>query len=103
MDSFNKIISFFLGLVVVIVFLAFATGRLKLPGQKTAFFGKPSPTPTPISSVKIEGKSNQVQVNNYQTQMGKTPKNIPATGVETLFFPTVISLALAGGYLRKMR
>jgi len=52
MDSANKVISFVLGLVVVIVFIAVITGRIKLkPPSSLPFFRKTaittSPTPKP--------------------------------------------------------
>lgn len=103
MDSFNKIASFVLGLVVVIVFFAVVTGKIKL-GKYTPSFAK-KPTPSPSSSVVIENsntktgtvnKSNTSKTNLYTT----TPKKIPSTGVETIFIPSLLISALGGSFLR---
>lgn len=98
MDSFNKVFSFILGLVVVIVFFAVLTGKIKLPtGKKTStvpLFAKTSPTPTPISKINIEQKTQKnYQVNNYQVSNTKT---IPATGLPTIFLPSLLASALIG-------
>lgn len=94
MDNFNKLISFFLGLVVVVVFFAVITGRIDLKNKIPLIAKKnsisPTPTtkliPTPISSIKIE---NNTQYSRYQT----TTKSIPATGspTEVLFLIPVFS------------
>jgi cellulase/cellobiase CelA1 len=48
MDSFNKVISFVLGLVVVLVFFAVVTGKINLTGKtKTISTSKSILTPTP--------------------------------------------------------
>ncbi len=109
MDSFNKVISFVLGLVVVLVFFAVVTGKLNLTGKPsstttlktTGFFNfsKTSPTPIPTkkpsSTVKVETGVNGNNV--YST----TPKSIPATGLPTLFIPTLLSGLIGGNFLRK--
>lgn len=102
MDSFNKVISFILGLVVVIVFFAVVTGRLKIGKFNPQVFSKKlTPTPTPISSINIPS-TDQAQTttkyNNYKTQ---NPKTIPATGIPTFFIPSLIGGALGGSFLRK--
>ena len=103
MDSFNRVISFVLGLVVVLVFFAVVTGRLKLPGRLSLPFTKgatptptKAPTPTPISTVKIN--------NSYKTQPTRVPTKpgtIPATGLPTLFIPSLLAGAAGGMFLRK--
>lgn len=103
MDSFNKVISFILGLVVVIVFFAVITGRLKIGKFNPPVFSKKlTPTPTPISSVNIPPVNNENQTtiknNNYKIQNTKT---IPATGLPTFFIPSLITGALGGAFLRK--
>lgn len=100
MDSFNKVISFVLGLVVVLVFVAVITGKLNLkkktsptPTSKTTSFfnfGRVSPTPTPT-------KKPSSTVNVYSP----TPKSIPATGLPTLFTPALLSGLIGGSFLRK--
>ena len=111
MDSFNKVISFVLGLVVVLVFFAVVTGKLNLTGKSssptasktTGFFnfGKTSPTPTPtkklssITSVNTNG-------NNIYKQSNQIPKSIPSTGLPTLFVPVLLSGLVGGNFLRKI-
>ncbi len=122
MDSFNKVISFVLGLVVVLVFFAVITGKLNLKGKtspttttkSTGFFnfGKssptstPTPTPTKISSVTLSTSTKEIKGNNLYKQNDSTvktsnPKSIPSTGLPTLFIPTLISGLLGGSFLRK--
>ena len=129
MDSFNKVISFVLGLVVVLVFLAVITGKINLkkkpastlavtptPIEKKSegFFGffkpasptstqTPNPTQKPSSTVKIEaGVNGSSDYKSYnQTSGSSTPKSIPATGLPTLFIPALLSGVLAGSFLRK--
>jgi len=120
MDSFNKVISFALGLVVVLVFFAVVTGKINLksktstttakttitptPAQKNSggFFGlfkpaTPTPTPTskPVSSTSEGTSENNVYKQNTTTS---SAKSIPSTGLPTLFIPFLIS-GLAGGSL----
>ena len=114
MDNFNKVLSFILGLVVVIVFFAVLTGRLSLKkgfpfiSTKTtpAISTKATPTakadvtptPTPVSSVVVSSPTPTYQ--RYQTTT-KTPSSIPSTGSPTLLLPFLISTLAAGFYLRK--
>ena len=91
MDSFNKIISFVLGLVVVVVFLAVISGRLNLGSKKAS----PTPTPTVAGTSISKAIISQTPINNYQN-----PKTIPSTGPE-LLFPLVFSSFLSGLYLKK--
>lgn len=95
MDSFNKVISFVLGLVVVLVFLAVVTGKLNLKGKSTSTSNiTPTPTQKP-SSVTINTNTNE---NNVYSS---TPKSIPATGLPTLFIPMLLSGLVGGNFLRK--
>ncbi|MBI5123775.1 hypothetical protein HZA75_08030 [Candidatus Roizmanbacteria bacterium] len=93
MDSFNKVISFVLGLVVVLVFLAVITGKLNL---KSKPFGGSSPTSTPTPTQK----PSPTNVYN-QTSISTAPKSIPATGLPTLFIPMLLAGLVGGGFLRK--
>ncbi len=118
MDSFNKVISFALGLVVVLVFFAVVTGKINLksktstsasksiltptPAQKNngGFFGlfksatsTPTPTAKTISSIKMDTSEDNVYKQNTTTS---SAKSIPSTGLPTLFIPILIS-GLAGG------
>jgi len=119
MDSFNKVISFVLGLVVVLVFFAVVTGKINLksktspssPVQKNSggFFGlfkSASPTPTLIptstpSSITINTSGNNVYKQNNQTSQYSNAKSIPSTGLPTLFIPILFSGLVGGSFLRK--
>lgn len=102
MDNFNKVISFVLGLVVVIVFFAVITGRIKLGKYTPSFAKKPTPTPTVVSSIKIEEEKTVVSTNNnYQYQTTKTPSKIPSSGLPTFFIPSLLAGVFGGSYLRK--
>lgn len=102
MDSFNKVVSFILGLIVVVVFLAVISGRLNLKNKSLTLGGASSPTPSPT---KMAGsQSTQTATNTYQatSTTGKNgAKSIPATGVPTLFLPSALSALLAGLKLRE--
>lgn len=105
MDNFNKVISFILGLVVVIVFFAVITGRLNLRGRiplltKSAT-PTPTTTPTPISTVKISPPppASSQSYNRYQ----KTPSTIPATGSPTIFLPILTASLLVGLRLKNFK
>jgi len=115
MNNFNKVLSFILGLVVVIVFFAVLTGRInlrsRLPFLNTKAELTPTPkikiTPTPISSVTVSNNfsttsSNQstMSYNRYQTST-KTPSTIPSTGSPTLLLPLFFSTLGVGIYLKK--
>ncbi len=77
MDSFNKIISFILGLIVVVVLLVILTGRfnlrekflpLKDTTNVTSKSGKTTPTPTPKGGTAVaEVIPTIVQVTPGQT------------------------------------
>ena len=117
MDSFNKVISFILGLVVVLVFVAVITGKLNLKSKSsstsapktTSFFnfGRVSPTPTPTqkpsSTIKVETgvNGNNVYKQYNQTSKTSTAKSIPSTGLPTLFIPALLSGLIGGSFLRK--
>lgn len=125
MDSFNKVISFVLGLVVVLVFFAVVTGKINLKGklgttanitptptktqQKNSggffgFFKSNSPTPTPTqkpSSIVINTNENNVYKQNNQLTQYPTAKSIPSTGLPTIFIPILFSGLAGGSFLRK--
>ncbi len=108
MDSFNKIISFVLGLVVVIVFFAVVTGRINFKGglprlTKATVTPTQSPTPTPSSgsgSRVVISPTSTMGRYEQQAQKSKTTQ-IPATGLPTLFIPSLLAGALSGAFLRK--
>jgi len=125
MDNFNKVLSFILGLVVVVVFFAVLTGRLSFKKNFPFITSKsnsmtksdgitPTPrltiTPTPVSSLVISSQKTSSSKENasddnsyyrrYQTT-STTPKSIPSTGSPTFLIPFFISTLGFGFYLRK--
>jgi len=108
MDSFNKIISFVLGLVVVIVFFAVVTGKInlktgfpKLAPKKTT---TPTATlsPTPISKITVNEKTNETLSYGKYENSQKTA-SIPETGISSLFLPALLSGAVFGSFLKNKR
>lgn len=119
-SSFNKIISFVLGLIVVIVFFAIITGRINI-NRNIPFFSRrtssitPTLTPTPqstiVSSVTIEDRKSDNMKNKYQeannkyltTENQKKPTTIPAAGLPTFFVPLMFIGFLGGYFLKKTK
>ena len=125
MEGFNKAISFILGLVVVVVFIAVLTGRInlknKIPSFTGGIFSRTTPTPTvfiPTDQPTTVVLDNQNQAQNttdnqentnyhqYQTNNPTTVSNgkttsIPNTGPE-LFFPLVVSGLSIGLYFKNL-
>lgn len=110
MESFNKLISLFLGLVIVIIVFGIITGRIDF-NNRLPFLGKKQEkiTPTPDKkdqNVKIKVSSEtSTQYNLYQkptlTIAQKYVSSIPQTGVPTVFIPLTICGLLGGFYIRK--
>lgn len=123
MDSFNKVISFALGLIVVLVFFAVVTGKINLksktstsaskttitptPAQKNnggffGFFKSSTPTPTPTTKSTSSNTEETGENNVYkQNTTTSSAKSIPSTGLPTLFIPMLISGLAGGSLLRK--
>lgn len=112
MDSFNKIISFVLGLVVVIVFFAVVTGRINFKGglprltkATTTPTQPPTPSPSTQSGTKVVINPTSGAQGRYQQQTQKTTtsstKQIPATGLPALFIPSLLASAGAGAFLSR--
>lgn len=117
MEQFNKVISFVLGLVVVIIFLAVATGRINLRGgiwpftraRTTPTAARTTPTPTPPRGLALtQTPRNQGQTaptpggtayNRYNYN-GSTPSTIPNTG-PALLLPIAAASLLGGSILKK--
>lgn len=115
MDNFNRTISFVLGLVVVIVFLAVISGRINLK-NKLSSLTKSSTTPPPktttmptpankkiISQISVAPTSF---INNYQTNkpinaQQNNLKTIPNTGLPTILLLLLFSSLLMGFGLKK--
>lgn len=110
MENINKLISLFLGLIVVVIFFAVISGRIDLKGK---FFklGKGSTTPTPTPKTQPIKVTSEVDegVHLYQkptlTQAQKYSKttSIPATGAPTIFLPLAFSSFFGGVWLRKLK
>ena len=115
MDGFNKVISFVLGLVVVIVFLAIISGKIdlrkRIAGISTTkttstgfslFGSKPTTTPTPTITPTQKPTTTYNQYNNQNSnKTSQTPKKIPNTGSPTIIIPLLFSSLAGGVYLRK--
>lgn len=111
MDNFNKIISFVLGLIVVVVFLLIATGKLKVFNSKSGLFnvsrGNTVASPTPTAKPTIVAQNNEGITPTDEPKITSTPKvlptnnpakdikTIPSTGASTdLLIATLIMLAV---------
>ncbi len=118
MDSFNKVISFILGLVVVIVFVAVLMGKIKLGGKGFPLIGgsSVSPTPSVTANKTTPAPGAQTTTTNPNTNTNykpyvtgtppgmtksNTPSTIPSTGLPTIFIPSLMAIAAAGGFLRR--
>jgi len=105
MDNLNKTVSFVLGLVVVLVFLAVITGRLNLKNKIPFLSGKNTPTPTvkitPTPTKLVESNKEGSTYGNYKMkQQEKAPTSIPSTGSPTILLPLLFS-GLGGGFFLK--
>jgi hypothetical protein len=114
MDNFNKVLSFILGLVVVVVFIIVLSSRLDL-GKKFLPFQSGTPTPkvtptakkpTPTPTIGFySGQGGAVGPTKAQTKGGQVqiekPTSIPSTGSPTEALLILNSGLLLGFYLRK--
>lgn len=116
MEDFNKVISFILGLIVVVVALVIITRKYDFTKKLLPFSSnaKVTATPTPkskvVSEVTVKGQPasdqsrSNYQVNNYQKQTTSTekiPTTIPSTGAPTFLLPIYLSSLFIGLKLRK--
>lgn len=111
MDGLNKIISFILGLVVVIVFFAVVTGKISFKKGVPIFSATAtlSGTPTPTPASGSAGKVTSIKISESPTSSNKivftnntsTTKSIPSTGLPLFFIPSLLASAGAGAFLRK--
>lgn len=121
MENFNRILSFIIGLVVVVVIVAVIANRINL-GKRVSTLSqslkKVSPTPTKVSDKDLEIPyqsssptpsptpkivvSNKTSDGTYETKGGLTnqPKKIPSTGAPTLLIPLSLAGAFIGGKLK---
>jgi hypothetical protein len=88
MEGVNKIVSLFLGLILVIVLFAIVTGRINLKNRlpTLSFFKKTTPTVTPV-------KLNDILSNTSQNTVVTLPpppasSNITAFPTQSISFPT---------------
>lgn len=99
MEGLNKIVSFILGLVVVIVFFAVVTKRIDLKniGKKSnSAVTTVSVTPTPKTTSRIK-----INPTSHLYSTSTPPASIPSTGLPTLFIPTLLAGLFGGNFLRK--
>ncbi len=109
MEGANKIISFILGLVVVVVFFAVITGRLKLGNFRLpiakGLSGTPTASITPEATTSpMKPVTKQTSYQPYQKitpKIGVSTKTIPNTGAPTLLLPLAFSALGSGIFLRK--
>lgn len=112
MDSFNKIISFVLGLIVVVVLLVILTGRFNLREKFLPLQGltKTSPTVTPTPQTTTRKGGQKVVINptgistnyrpyNQTSQTGGAVTSIPKTG-PALLLPFALSGLFGGVFIR---
>jgi len=116
MENINKLISFILGLIVVVIFIAILTGRIKLPRPgfltKSSATSTPrtSPTPTPGRRITIvnptTGSATGQDVNApYHSYVSDSRtgnlQQIPNTGAPTVLLPAFLTALVGGSYLRR--
>lgn len=116
MDNFNKLFSFILGLIVVVVFFAVLTGRINFNNKfiPLTSFNKTTPTPTKsklnpdanlnkkvISSLEVANTQNTSSYKNNSSPVNL--KTIPSTGSETMLLPFMFSGLLGGIFLRRKK
>ena len=104
MDNFNRVISFVLGLIVVIVFLVFITRRLNL---KERLLSKTGPTKTPTPTFRATTPIPQRIPTEYPIitrtayNQNNKPTTIPSTGSPTILLAFLFSSLGAGVFLKK--
>lgn len=111
MDGVNRIISFILGLIVVIVSIAVITGKLNLQNRIRPFITRQTtqkPTPTKMASTSPTHKPTQTPtpirtlLENVKPAGIKKPGVIPETGTPTAIIPLLLAI-LIGGFFVKSR
>lgn len=114
MGNFNKVLSFILGLVVVIVFVIVLSKRLNLQSKFIPFGNNPTPTPKAKEVKELakeepeikftepeEIKTQEVVVNTTNTV--QNIKSIPETGPSTSLLYMYSSLGALGIFLRRFK
>lgn len=124
MDNFNRILSFIIGLVVVMIVVAIVANRLNM-GRKVSTLSnslkRSTPTPSPLENsptttgynAKLSPTSTVVARQNITATQTKTgtayttkggvpsSSTIPSTGASTLLIPLALGGSFLGGLLRK--
>ena len=121
MESFNKILALFIGLLVILLAAGYAIGKTRNkptaadPKKESVFSNlfKPKATPTPTVASVMVGNNDNIQViektvTNEDGSVtvsggvpkGGTPDTIPATGAGAAL-PLIISSLTGGIYLLK--
>lgn len=126
MDNFNKVISFVLGLIVVIVLLVIITGRLNIRERFLSLVGKSKPFAySTVSPTPTQREKNLAQLNTSITptriptitdvidRVTPTPTRtvtlvpkittIPRTGAPTILLALAPIALAAGTILRKTK
>lgn len=108
MGNFNKVLSFILGLVVVIVFVIVLSKRLNLQSKFIPFGNKTSPTPTITkSSDKEKPEIKFTQPEEQETQETqeavKQIQSIPETGPSEVLLYLYTTIGTAGIFLRRFK
>lgn len=112
MEGLNKLVSLFLGLVVVILVFGLITGRINLKNRLTSIWQKQStkitPTPTKTkeeTTIKVSSETTTQMTNFYQkptlTLAPKYVSSIPQTGAPTVILPLALAGLFSGFYLKK--
>jgi len=116
MESFNKVLSFVLGLVVVVVFVIVLSNRLNIktkiiPLSNITVSKKITPTPVKKTTIKTQDTKKQTEQVEF-TQPAATQetkgdlnniKKIPETGSVTPLILIYSSSAILGFYLRRFK
>lgn len=110
MENFNRVLSFIIGFIVIIVIIAIIAGRLNLRERfanvTSSLRRTATITPTPrispyISVTPIVGNTRQpTPTTTYYN--GKQPTKIPSTG-PTLFIPLALGALYVGKKLSNFR
>ncbi len=111
MGNFNKVLSFILGLVVVIVFVIVLSKRLNLQSKFIPFGNNPTPTPT----VSNKPESTKEEPEIKFTEPAEIPaetivdnavskiQSIPETGPSTSLLYFYSSAGILGIFLRRFK
>ncbi|PIR79678.1 MAG: hypothetical protein COU25_04100 [Candidatus Levybacteria bacterium CG10_big_fil_rev_8_21_14_0_10_35_13] len=112
MGNFNKVLSFILGLVVVIVFVIVLSKRLNLQSKFIPFSNNTTPTPTVVQTAEKESKEvvekkPEIKFTQPDEQTNQETitqvKTIPETGPSSSLLLLYGSAGTIGFLLRKIK